>query len=774
MRDDYSFVEHSRINHPIMNEWRQQQIVFNNNKEKDIMKAMQASLLFLPICLLLISIPACGDNIMPLSKARPADPLQKMERTSFQTGSPWDPMLDIRSDVVMCYGLPVTPADIARIEGWRNQGYRVHTMTGVAWGGYQDYLYGRFDGINHVDEAQTDSQGNKISHGGDIYYMSPSISFGKYLCSGVQHALDAGVEAIDLEEPEFWVRGGWSEGFKREWEAYYHVPWADPNSSVEAQYRSSLLKYYLYRRALGQVFDYVKAYNKEHGTHVKCYVATHSLINYSSWGIVSPESSLMEVGADGYIAQVWTGTARTPNMYEGRLRERTFETAFLEYGAMMNIVKASGGSVWFLNDPVEDDPNHSWKDYKSNWESTLTASLLWPQVWRYEVMPWPERIFHGSYPVKDSSERKPGEAVAKEPIPPEYATELMTVINSLNNMRQSDIKWDCGTQGIGVVVSDSMMFQRGGPTPSDSHLGSFYALALPLLKRGIPVEPVQLETASIKGALSKNRILLMTYEGMKPMTSKHSLAIADWVKAGGSLVFVDNDTDPYNHIRSWWNAAPNNYANPREALFAQMNTPLNAASGTYRIGKGTLIYEKTSPAALTYKPDGADQIRDLVRKACKDANLSYKETGYIILQRGPYIVASGLDESLQQAPHKITGHFIDLFDAKLPVLKSVSLIPGSRYLLMDINQKGIKAPSILAAACKTLGARRLPDGGFRFYAEGPDKITASVRLLLSSSPANVMVDGHELAKESQTWDASTHTLLLHFPNSASGHWIDIR
>ena len=55
---------------------------------------------------------------------------------------------------------------------------------------------------------------------------------------------------------------------------------------------------------------------------------------------MSPESSLIDVGADGYIAQVWTGTARTANLYEGRRRERTFETAFLEYGAMQNLVRA--------------------------------------------------------------------------------------------------------------------------------------------------------------------------------------------------------------------------------------------------------------------------------------------------------------------------------------------------------------------------------------------------------------------------------------------------
>jgi len=101
----------------------------------------------------------------------------------------------------------------------------------------------------------------------------------------------------------------------------------------------------LYREeALKQVFDFVKAENARTGRQVKCYVPTHSLINYAHWKIVSPESSLIEVGADGFIAQVWTGTARHAQcVYQGDRRERTFETAFFEYGAMMNVVKASGG-----------------------------------------------------------------------------------------------------------------------------------------------------------------------------------------------------------------------------------------------------------------------------------------------------------------------------------------------------------------------------------------------------------------------------------------------
>lgn len=703
---------------------------------------------------------------------RPTDPGQIQERTSFQTGSHWDPTLQLGSDVAMCYG--IGPDIAKRIGEWKAQGYRVHVMTGVAWGQYQDYLYGRFDGVNHVDEAQTDRNGNVISHGGDIYYMSPGINYGKFLTLGVKRALDAGAEGIHLEEPEFWARAGWSKGFQREWKDYYHEDWSAPDSSPDAQYRASQLKYMLYRRALKQVFEFVAEYNKTHGTHAKCYVPTHSLINYSQWQIVSPESSLSSVGAAGYIAQVWTGTARTPNVYEGRERERTFETAFLEYGAMMNIVRATGGTVWFLNDPIEDDPNHSWRDYRANWESTLTASLLWPQVWRYEVMPWPDRIFHGKYPVKDASERVAGEAVDRVPIPVEYGTELMTVINALNQMKQAQIDWHGAAHGVGVVVSDSMMFQRAAPTPSDPHLGSFYGLALPLLKHGIPVEPVQLENATLPDALKPYRVLLATFEGMKPMTIRDSEALSHWVKAGGVLVFVDDDQDPFNSVRAWWNTSPLKYKNPREALFAQLGLSGTTAAGKHSIGKGTVIYSTASPAALTYKQDGADSIRTLVRDAFKAAGQTFTERNYLELQRGPFLVAAGLDESVSVPPKQITGKYVNLFDAALPILDSVTLTPGSRYLLLNLNSDAIKTPSVVAAACKTLGAKTLADGSFSFFAMGPDKIEAAVRVRLKAEPTVVKVDDQPLSSADSVWDGPTHTLLLRFPNSAAGHQITIR
>jgi hypothetical protein len=706
------------------------------------------------------------------SVTRPGDPAQLLERTSFQTGASWDPMLQLPADVAMCYGVG---KDLGRrINLWKNQGYIVHVMSGVAWGNYQDYLYGKFDGKRHVDEAQTDRWGNVISHGGDVYYMCPGPTFGDYLAQRVLAAIEAGAQAIHLEEPEFWSRAGYSEGFKRAWRAAYGEDWVAPDTSPDAQYRASRLKYDLYRQALKQVFDAVQADNKKTGRNIKCYVATHSLINYAHWDIVSPESSLMQVGASGFIAQVWTGTARTPNVYEGVLQERTFETAFLEYGAMVASTRGSAGRLWFLHDPIEDNPDHSWDDYRANWECTVAASLLWPEVFRYEVAPWPERVMHGKYPTADSKRRKPGERVTEEPIPSAYATELLTVMNALNDMDQSDTRWDCGTRGIGVVVSDTMMFERADPVRSDPHLGSFFGLALPLVETGMPVHPVQLETATRPDNLAPYRVLMMTFEGMKPMDRTVNQAIADWVEAGGALVFIDDDSDPYNYVKSWWNQpGPDSRRTPRQALFASMGLDHGAKPGAFTVGKGTLIFDASSPAGLTYRKQGASHVRKLVRQACAAVKLEYREADHLTLRRGPYLISAGLEGSGSEAGHELRGRFIDLFAPGLPIVTSVKLNAHSRALLFDVEQARKSFPRVLASACKVVGEARAPGIGLTFLAQGPDQTEALIRVGLCGAPRRVTVNDQPLAANSQTWEEVSRTLLLRFPNKAVGQRVVI-
>ncbi|HKW28543.1 MAG TPA: hypothetical protein VJT54_04350 [Verrucomicrobiae bacterium] len=685
-----------------------------------------------------------------------ADPGQALERTCFQTGKAWTPQGDLRSDVAMVYGIDTNLP--ARIESWRSHGYRIHVMTGVAWGEYQAYLYGRFDGINHEDEVQTDRNGRKIGHGGDVYYYCPGTNYGKFLCVGVQRALDAGAEAIDLEEPEFWDRAGYSEGFKREWRSYYHDDWQPPDSSVAARWRASKLKYFLYRRALQQVFDYVHAYNQRTGHAVRCYVATHSLLNYAQWCIVSPESSLARVnGCDGYIAQVWTGTSRTPNRYDGDVGSRTFETAFLEYGTMQNLVRATGRSICFLNDPVEDNPDHDWADYRSNWESTLTASLFQPEVSKYEVAPWPERVFGGRYP-------RSAQPKDRKPIPPAYATELQTVFNALNDMKQTRVEWDCGTAGIGVLVSDSLMFERGQPTPSDPYLGNVYGMAMPLLLHGLPVRPAQLENVTIPHYLDGLQILFLSYDGQKPLSSEVHPPLVDWVKRGGVLVFCDKDADPYLQIHEWWNSDGNHYTTPREHLFKLLGAGESIPAGKFiRLGKGGLIWLRERPVEFSTSAEGAARIVDAAKLAAEKIGLKWRETGYLALRRGPYLVAAGLDQVIAAKPLELNGHFVNLFDSGLREQEHITVAPGTHWLLLDLDEARTGRPHLLASACKALPAGKAPDQ-IRFTVEGAGETPAIVLLESPRRPRAVTLAGQSL----NTFDYSSrqHLLWIRFENQA--------
>jgi hypothetical protein len=679
-----------------------------------------------------------------------SDPDQILERTCFQTGQGYTDHGNLRSDVAIVYG--IDPGLPGRIQSWRDKGYRIHVMTGVSWGNYQDYLYGRFDGINHEDEAQTERSGKKVSHGGDVYYMCPGTNYGKFLSVGVQRALDAGAEAIHLEEPEFWVHSGYSEGFKREWKQYYGEDWQPPYESADAQWRSAKLKYFLYRRALQQVFDHVQDYNTRTGRHVRCYVPTHSLINYATWRIVSPESSLARLkGCDGYIAQVWTGTSRTPNVYRGLTRERTFETAFLEYGAMQNLVRSTGRSVWYLNDPIEDNPDHDWTDYRVNWESTLVASLFQPDVAQYEVAPWPERIFGGKYPHT----AKPQD---RKSIPPEYATELQTVMNTLNDMKQNRVEWDCGTAGLGVFVSDSLMFQRGHPFSSDEHLSHFFGLALPLLKRGMPVTPVQLENVTVSNYLAGFKVLVLTYHGMKPLSPDVHAPIADWVRQGGVLVMCDNDGDPYLKVREWWGTN----TTPRTHLFAQLG--IAGTDGFQAVGKGGVLWLRMNPATIAQSENVEGLYVQVLKTAVEQAGLTWRETNYLLLRRGPYVIASGLDESVPGETKKLQGRFVSLFDSKLAVQNTVELTPGSRQFLLDLDRGQQNGVAVLASACKAL-PQKTGDTSLGYLCDGVAHTPAVILMHAEKAPSSVTLDGKNL--EGVRFDAKERLLWVNFENSTA-------
>lgn len=696
-------------------------------------------------------------------------------KTTFQTSSHWKPITDIRADAVMVYGANNYPNETFedRLNSWKRKGYVTHFMTGIAWGEYQDYFLGKWDGKQHFDEGQKTVIGDTIWHGHYIPYIVPTMNYLAYFkqCH-IKPVIDAGIDHIFLEEPEFWARAGYSEAFKREWQNYYNSPWKPQHTSAENIYLSNKLKYYLYYRALDETFSYAKKYGNQKGIDVKCFVPTHSLLNYSQWMIVSPEASLASLkSVDGYIAQVWTGTSREPNYFEGEKKERVFPTAFLEYGCMLSMTKPTHRKIFFLTDPIEDWPR-DWADYRHNYQATFTAQLLYPENNNYEVMPWPDRIYEGLYNVSANSKEKAH-------IPSYYATQMQVMVNALNDMPISSNKVS-GSHGIAVLMANSLMFQRSAQPIEgydDPQLSNFYGESLPLLLRGIPVELMHLENVSFPDCWKGVKVLLMSYSNMKPMDSKAHEYIAEWVKKGGVLVYCGRDDDPFQKVTEWWNQGNMHFNAPSQHLFHLMDIPMDALEGSYSVGNGKVYVIRQDPKEFVLSRSADSILIKTVRNAyendAKAGQLILKNSFY--LERGAYNLLSVLPDSIiNTKPYIMKGMLIDMFDPRLPILEKKVVTPGHEAFVLDINRLKKKDPQVLAAAARVYNETIRSDS-YSFMMKGPEKTENIARVLLPHEPSKVEVvgaNGH-IVEFSSDWHEKSHTLLLSFTNSSYGNLVRI-
>ncbi|MBZ4187352.1 hypothetical protein K7B07_00520 [Niabella sp. 3A5MI-3] len=686
------------------------------------------------------------------------------EKTAFQIAAPWNPAYDVRSDIAIVYGVNDAGGGFEeRVKGWRDKGYQVHFMTGIAWGQYQDYFKGTFDGKQHFDEGQVQQNGDTIWHGKDVPYIVPSQNYLNYIKTHLKRAIDAGVTAIHLEEPEFWARAGYSAAFKKEWQQYYNAPWQPQHESPEATYLSSKLKYHLYLNALREAFAYVKSYARSQGKEVRCYVPTHSLLNYSSWRIVSPEASLASLkDMDGYIAQVWTGTSREPVYYNGVKKERVFENAFLEYGSMVSMTAPTGKKMFFLTDPIEDWPR-TWDDYKKNYQATFTAQLLYPTVADYEVMPWPNRIYLGRFKLENDTTR--------HPISKAYATQMQVMVNALNEIPVSPNKIS-GSHGIGVLVSNSMMFQRF-PTHAgyeDPQLSNFYGMALPLLKNGVPVETVHMENLENENTLRDIRVLIMSYANMKPLKQEYHQALDRWVRSGGVLLYYGRDNDPFQSVKEWWNSNGLTYKSPSADLFRLLGWK-EGQQGFVKTGKGWVMVNRMDPKELVLDAGRDQPFLDEVKKAyetlARAGKLEHKNS--FLLKRGPYVIAATLDENTDKRPLTVSGPVIDLFDPELPVLPGKTIQPGQQAFLYDLKTVKTDRPKILAAAGRAYN-ESYQDGDYSFLMKSPSGTQNAIRIYLPSEPKQLTLSegGTVVTPAGKHWDATSKTLLLQFENSSEG------
>jgi hypothetical protein len=230
----------------------------------------------------------------------------------------------------------------------------------------------------------------------------------------------------------------------------------------------------------------------------------------------------------------------------------------------------------------------------------------------------------------------------------------------------------------------------------------------------------------------------------------------------------DDDSDPYNTVRDWWNTGGRSYATPREHLFQTLGvdrtTTENLAAGkSASIGKGRVIWHRQNPTHLATTAEGDRHWTALVREATARSRAKWRETNYLLLRRGPYVIASGLDESIDAASKQLRGRFVNLFDPDLRLEKQVSLAPGTRWFLLDLDAVQAGPAKTLASACKTLPIGQ-DSKSLTLAVEGVGNTPAVVLLHSPKPPRSVTLDGQLIDKTE--YAAAEKLLWVRFQNQA--------
>jgi hypothetical protein len=179
-----------------------------------------------------------------------------------------------------------------------------------------------------------------------------------------------------------------------------------------------------------------------------------------------------------------------------------------------------------------------------------------------------------------------------------------------------------------------------------------------------------------------------------------------------------------------------------------------------------MVWLKVNPAAFAANADSETRLVESVKKSSQRADVSWQETNFLLLRRGPYVIAAGLDESVAGGAKKLTGRFINLFDPALEVRRSVLIEPGTRYFLLDLAEAANMKRVLLASACKAVRT-----GEHSYAVEGIENTSAVMLMGSDKAPKRVLLGTTKL--ETTEYSATEKLLWIRFENEAENRELRI-
>jgi hypothetical protein len=135
-------------------------------------------------------------------------------------------------------------------------------------------------------------------------------------------------------------------------------------------------------------------------------------------------------------------------------------------------------------------------------------------------------------------------------------------------------------------------------------------------------------------------------------------------------------------------------------------------------------------------------------------------------------VAAGLDESVPDAkPDVLRGRYLNLFDPELAILNTVTIAPGDRMLLLNLNAIDRSKPKVVASACRVRD-EHTEGGSLRFRADGIGDTNAVVAIATRVAPSEILAGGKPLPRSQ--YGFSQGVARVHFQNTVEPLAIEVR
>ena len=185
---------------------------------------------------------------------------------------------------------------------------------------------------------------------------------------------------------------------------------------------------------------------------------------------------------------------------------------------------------------------------------------------------------------------------------------------------------------------------------------------------------------------------------------------------------------------------------------------------------------REEPKDFVMKKEGDKTYFNIIKEAYEKVAGKLTEKNNFYLERGPYVIAAVMDESVSDEPLKIEGCYIDLFDPELPVITEKNVKPGEQAFLYDVTKwTDTTQPMVLCGASRIQGEVCKPDS-YLFSVKSPANTTNVSRVYLPWQPQEVKVtsaDGKALLGTYE-WDEKSHTCQLKFENDPQGVIVELK